>query len=149
MHRIFLITFLLICSLGLSHAQDLQSTLIIGEWKLVKNEAVDQIRSSNAYLSASPEKRLAMEERIKILLSSSYYQFKGDKQVNFTDLESGAIVQRQATYHIENNMLSIKEIDRDRIKKAKITQLDEKTLILAPIINGKEQEAKMIFEHWK
>lgn len=149
MHRIFLVTFLLICSLGLSHAQELQSELIVGEWKLVKNEAVDQIRGSNAYLSASPEKRMAMEERIKILMSNTYYKFKDAKRLDFTDLERGDIVQRQAEYSLEGNVLTINEINRDRSKKAKIIQLDEKSLILAPIINGTEQEAKMIFERWK
>ncbi|WP_186755933.1 lipocalin-like domain-containing protein [Echinicola salinicaeni] len=149
MHRVFLIIFLLICSLGLSHAQELQSDLIIGEWKLVKNEAVDQIRASKAYRSASPEKRMAMEDRIKILLSNTYYKFHDSTQLNFTDLEAGDIVQRQAVYTIKENILTIKEVDRDRSKEAQVIQLDEKNLILAPIINGKEQEAKMVFERWK
>ncbi|WP_200975551.1 lipocalin family protein [Echinicola sp. 20G] len=125
-------------------AQSIEPAKLIGEWKLVQADMVDQVRSSLAYRQAMGEQREAMDYKIKRLLENTFYHFQDGDSLHYTDLKEGAIVQQYANFTLDQDTLLIKE--SSKIKKAKIVELTAARLVIVPILEGKEAMGKMVFE---
>lgn len=114
-----------------------------GKWKLVHWDQVDAIKSSPKYLQASPEFRNAMDERIQKMMENTFYTFAPGGTLLYTMLEEGAIVQKKGSYHVDGELIEMEFSPKDT-RKAKIVELTERKLVLAP--SDHETKGNMIFE---
>jgi hypothetical protein len=142
MGRILIIWLLLLTSNNLL-GQD-QSSLI-RKWKLVKYDAFEIVKKSEAYIFGTDEEIQKYDETVKLLLDSVTYDFRSDGLMVYTDMENQKLIKREANWTVADSILFISEIKRPFKREAKIISLTSSTLIISPVIEGKVSESKMTF----
>lgn len=115
-----------------------------GRWALRSYDAIDKIRTSPAYLFGDDKDREALEKQFMEILTKGEYNFTADT-LHYTDLEGGAIVYRDALWHLDGLVLYIDEINRPYHRQAFIHHVSQDSLVMSPIINGETGSARMRF----
>lgn len=142
MKQIF-ISLILIMLISKVNGQD--SLTIISKWKLASYEAFEKVRKSEGYLFGTEEQRQLVDKTSKLLLDSVQYEFKSNGLMVYKDVENLAVIERTAYWKIQGDILFIDEVKRPYNRQAKILTLNERILVITPIINGLPGESKMIF----
>ncbi len=115
-----------------------------GKWKLHSFDTIDKIRLSETYLLATEEQRDLMEQRFEKVLDESYYHFSNDS-LFYSDLDRGIMVTRRALWELNDDVLTIKEIDRKYVRQALIRHVSKDSLVLSLIVEGKAGDGKLVF----
>ncbi len=142
MNKLILLKTLVIVGFNL-FGQD--SVKLVNKWKLIKYEAFEKVKNSPAYFLADDENVKKYHETVKLLLDSVWYDFKSDNTLVYVDLENGKAVRRPAKWSLDDDVLSIVELNRPYSRKAKVLKLTAHELVLSPIIDGIAGDAPMTF----
>jgi hypothetical protein len=137
-----LVTFGLL--IGISNESEL-----VGHWKLVSYDAIDVIRLSDGYQYADDITKEEMEKMFDMTFDSTYYEF-GKDTLKYSSVEiDDKVFHRRAIWKLIGDTLMIKEIDRIYFRKALVRSVDEKELVISPIIDDVVGKSKMVFSKVK
>ena len=146
MKRLLLLFGLVLYGVSAS-SQDLDTSMLQGKWKLKSYDAIENIRLSEAYRTASPQAREGMDRKIDRFIANTFYHFTSTDSVNYTDLSDGSVVQRKATYRVkEGKLLVIHSEGKKEDKKATMLELKPDHLVLSPIGKAGENKGKMVLK---
>jgi hypothetical protein len=115
-----------------------------GNWSLRSYDAIDKVRASPGYLFGDDKDRQALEKQFEEVLTKGAYIFSADT-LHYTDLEGGAIIYRDALWHVKGQVLYIDEINRPYHRQAFIHFVTNDSLVISPIIEGIASTSKMKF----
>ncbi|WP_194776605.1 hypothetical protein [Pararhodonellum marinum] len=127
---------------------DTSSDKIVGSWQLVTFDNKDQVLSSKFYLEAEPWQRELIQGQLQFRLENTFYHFKPSGQLEFTEVDGRNVFTRKATYEIdEEATLTIRETEREVIKKCSLHEVNDFQLIFTPMTaNGPAGTGRLIFE---
>lgn len=126
-------------------AQEVDTSQLIGKWKLKSYDTIELILSSPAFQQMPENTKKEMTDRIDQQLDNTVYHFVSNDSLIYTDIESGKVVHRKAIYNLNGTYLTLKEIDRPYSRQAKILKLNKQTLIFTPVVEGKDGKGEMVF----
>ena len=121
---------------------------IIGQWKLISYDAIENIKQNPAYQYADDHTRSQIDKQFEEILSKGKYIFTKDT-LRYSDLEGTEIVNRRAIWTRKADELIISEIDRPFKRKAYIRKVSVDSLILSPILEDEISESRMRFVRYK
>ena len=122
---------------------------LVGRWRLVSYDAIDVVRLSDGYQFADDITKEEMEKLSDMTFDSTYYEF-GKDTLKYSSVELyDKVLHRKAIWKLIGDTLMIKEIDRIYFRKALVRSVDEKELVISPIIGDVVGESKMIFRKAK
>jgi hypothetical protein len=90
-----------------------------------------------------------MEKMFDMTFDSTYYEF-GKDTLKYSSVEiDDKVFHRRAIWKLIGDTLMIKEIDRIYFRKALVRSVDEKELVISPIIDDVVGKSKMVFSKAK
>lgn len=117
---------------------------IIGTWKIKSYDAIDNIKQSPAYKYGVESTRSQVDQMFLEILTKGEYHFEPDT-LRYSDLEKTKLVIRRAIWKINQDILTISEIDRPFEREALIRKLTADSLIISPIIEGVPANSRIRF----
>ncbi|GGF22730.1 hypothetical protein GCM10011339_08480 [Echinicola rosea] len=130
-----------------ANCQDLDTSMLVGKWKMSSYDVIDNVRLSDHYRSASPQVRERMDRKIARYIDNTFYHFTSQDSVFYTDLSEGTVVQKSASYILQDNgILVIKSEEGKKEKKAKVKDLTIDHLVMSPIGDDGKAKGEMILK---
>lgn len=101
--------------------------LLIGKWKMYRNETMESILTSNRFQMEDEQTRQALAETFTKVLNGSFYHFEKDT-VTFTDYKNNEIIELKGLWWTNGDTLVIGQLQKMSVQKYLITNLDESEL---------------------
>lgn len=120
--------------------------LLIGKWKMHRNETMESILTSNRFQMEDEQTRQALAETFTKVLNGSFYHFEKDT-VTFTDYKNNEIIELKGLWWTNGDTLVIGQLQKMSVQKYLITNLNESELHMK-LINPRDGvpfKSRMIF----
>lgn len=101
--------------------------LLIGKWKMYRNETMESILTSNRFLMEDEETKKALAETFSKVLNGSFYHFEKDT-VTFTDYKNNEIIEIKGLWWTDEDTLVIGQLEKMSVQKYLITRVDHAEL---------------------
>ncbi|MGY6521344.1 MAG: hypothetical protein ACXIUD_06415 [Mongoliitalea sp.] len=121
--------------------------LLMGKWKMYRNETMESILTSNRFQMEDEQTQQALAETFSKVLNGSFYQFEKDT-VTFTDYKNNEVVELKGLWWTNGDTLVIGQLQKMSVQKYLITNLDKAELHMKMINprDGVPFKSRMIFK---
>ncbi len=101
--------------------------LLIGKWKMYRNETMESILTSNRFRMEDEETKKSLAETFSKVLDGSFYHFEKDT-VTFTDYKNNEIIELKGLWWTDGDTLVIGQLEKMSVQKYLITRVDHAEL---------------------
>ncbi|WP_009035896.1 hypothetical protein [Indibacter alkaliphilus] len=121
--------------------------LLIGKWKMYRNEPMENILTSKRFQMEDEETKSQLAETFSKVLNGSYYHFAKDT-VRFTDYKNNEIIELKGLWWTDGDTLVIGQLQKMSVQKYLITKLSNTELHMKMINprDGVPFKSSMIFK---